>query len=257
MYKMTTVYHWKYWCETEGTYVYSWSPSRPTTCSTNSSHTISAVDSGFLRIGQVSSNEVAVREEYIKTAGLFQATQKSWDIPASVGPHTLAFDAKDFPTNVFSASFVSTADHMDDVIDVCVGHKTIVGVLTADASIGATTLSVSSTVLDNCFLGEEIYLTDGVNEDCCGIIVAKDALAGQITVKTATVNSFTAASPTYVKKTNYLVKDFTIGFPWKYSIGGDKIGGSYVPTGTIIEFHYTNTSATAKKFYAQYNYLHG
>lgn len=254
---MSVIHNWKYWCETESTWVYKWSINQPTTCPNNNTHTITSDPLKIFKYGTISETTAEIKEEYIPTAKLFQTTQKKWSIPASTGVHILPYDTKVYPVNVLSASFVSRDEHTGDKIDVVVGHKTIVGVITADVSSSDTVINVNSTVLENSYLGEEIYLFDGVNTDNLGVIVAKDQGAGTITVNIAATQGFLAASPTYVQKSNYFVKDFEIGFPWKYEAGEDKIGASYVPAGTVIEFHYDNRTGTAKDFYAQYNYLHG
>lgn len=108
-------------------------------------------------------------------------------------------------------------------------------------------LGVSQTVSDNVMVGYYIKLTNGVNTNDFGRVIKVDKNNHCIYVENNAVNSFAAASPTYVLLTVYAIKDYEIGKPWSYDIGQGKIGGSYIPADTKIHISYTNLSATDDK----------
>lgn len=117
-------------------------------------------------------------------------------------------------------------------------------------------ISVSQTVIDNTCAGKYIKLDDGVNADVVDKVVSVDITNDKIYVETNLTNSFLAATPTYIKQTTYIMKDFELGGPAITNIGGSKIGGTYIPKDTIIKLYYDNKApSTAKDFVGRVEYL--
>ena len=226
----------------------------PTTCPTNTAHTI---DSGSVVIvDTISKNVVKIQEESTETGGNYGT--ESIVLLGETGPNVTT--EKDtswpFPISVLDIQYVSTAQNEGDEIDLSVGPNTIVGYLTADGATGATGLSVSQTVMDNSMIGYYIDLFNGASTESLGRITSMDKVNNKIYCENTPSQSWSSASPTYVRQTVYIIHDYTIGPPQRYPIGGGKIGGSYVPTGTIIRAHYHNKSDTPKTLTATIEYLY-
>jgi len=160
------------------------------------------------------------------------------------------------PVAVYAIYFVTAADHEGDNLTLHIAPNTTVGVISADVNSAETEIPVNSTVIDNFDVGYKVTITDGTNTDELGQCLAIDSVNSTITVETATTNSFLAATPTYIQQTVCMVDDYEIGPPWEYVIGESKIGGSYIPTGTVVRAIYTNNGNVDIKiiFKIEYTY---
>jgi hypothetical protein len=120
-----------------------------------------------------------------------------------------------------------------------------------------TVIDVSSTVTSAVQKGFAINLTNGTTVDNIGYIIDVDSVGGTITVNGAPENSYNDSTPTYVRMSVMYMDNIEIGPPMNYSIGGNKIGTSYVPTGTVVRSTYVNKSTdTDKKLIAYIEYLY-
>jgi hypothetical protein len=118
-------------------------------------------------------------------------------------------------------------------------------------------ISVSSTVIANVYIGYQIKLYDGVNTDDVERVLFIDTENSKIYVETNLTNSFLVASPTYIKQTVFMFKDYDFQEPWEHEIGQSKIGGSYIPKDTIVKISYNNKSIdTDKIFIGRIEYLY-
>lgn len=149
-----------------------------------------------------------------------------------------------YPVSIFSAQFVCKDHHEGDIIKVLIAPETTIGALTTNVALGAATLSVQQSVLDNIRLGFSVKLDDGTNQDDLGECIGIDAINSTITVSTPTTQAFAAATPTYLKMTVNLVKKFTLPHAYKVDIGRDVIGGSLLPANTILRIKYKNVEGT-------------
>ena len=249
---MTTVYYWRIKCETDNKYEYIWAEETPDKCPTNTAHTINT--GTIASIDKREPNLMEIKEESVSTGGHFQCITKTINTDASststsnyTWPH---------PISVLAVYLVTTSVHEGDVVDLTVAPDTTIGVLTADASIGATTLTVSQTVIDNTAVGFWLKLNDGVNQDDLGRVLSVDVVAKTITVENALTHNFATATPSYLIQTVYMMKDYEIGPPWEYVVGESKIGGSYVPANTNIRVVYTNNGLVSKKLVAKIEFLY-
>lgn len=105
-------------------------------------------------------------------------------------------------------------------------------------------IPVSQTVIDNAKIGYEFKVDDLTNSNDVERVIGIDKINNKIYVEKNITNSFSALSPTYMRQTVYILKNYIIGEPWEQEIGTSKIGGSHVPTDTLITIKYNNTSTT-------------
>lgn len=118
-------------------------------------------------------------------------------------------------------------------------------------------LNVSQTVIQYIALGNYVKLDDFINSDSVERVIGVDKVNNKIYVEGNPTNSYSAATPTYVRMSKYLLKDYEIGEPWSNVIGENKIGGSYIPKDTIIKCYYHNISTdTDKELLGMVEYLY-
>jgi hypothetical protein len=292
---MTTIYKYRIKCTTDDVYEYGWYESTPTTCPTNTAHTIDTAQTAIVDVRD--QNIVEIKEESTPTGGYFSSRSLKIDaIKNTITSRTICFP---MPISALTVCFISTSEHEGDEISMGVGLNTIVGELTANVTAKPAwisqnyvvddevlyenqiykcildtvsnevptnttywqfqelVLNVSPTVVQNVKLGFYINLFDGVNSDTVGCVAAIDTVNNTINVHQGSTNSFSAASPTYVRMCVYNIKDRIIGPPGEQNIGTSKIGGSYVPAYTDITVCYDNKSLTDDKtFIGHVEYLY-
>lgn len=243
---------WKIYCDTEKAYTYGYSDEiePPSYCFNNQDHVVSTHP---ILLEKIYNNNQRIQEESRETGGHFKCYGYKIDCPTGTSTHDYTYDN---PISALSISFVTTSDHQDDELSVLVGPDTTIGSLTVGVTIGVTSFNVSDTVIEHAKVGYNISLYDGVNTDDLGTITYVDKINSTITTTNGTSYGFSAASPTYVRITVTVVDSFIFGFPGRYEIGKDKIGGSYVPTGTIIRVKYVNNGGTSKTFYPKIEMLY-
>lgn len=291
---MTTLYKYRLYCTTDGTYEYIWGEEPPTTCPTNTAHTIDL--SSITIVDKIEPNELKVKEESVPTGGNFGvSTLKMTALQNTTTSVTRSFP---FSISALSIEFVTTNDHINDLVNLVVGKDTIIGNITANVAPatawvsqnyteGQTVtfnskvytcildtvsnenpsnktywkhglrISVSQTVVDNTMKGYYIKLDDLTNNDNVERIIDIDTTNNYIYVETNLTNSYSVATPTYIKQSIYFMKDYDIGHPWEHEIGASKIGGSYVPPNMEVTIEYTNLSTTDDKlFIGRVEYLY-
>jgi len=204
----------------------------------------------------LTTSEVRIQEEVKKTGGHFQAQSFEVDTQSNVAWYETEFSFP-MPISLLSAMWVNKISNDGDEVEFLVSPDTTTGSITAAVAIGATVIDVSQTVIDNAKVGYYLKLDDGTNIDDVGRVISIDKVNSQITIETATVNSFAVATPTLIKQTVKLVpKIMLIGDHVQISLGGSKIGGSYIPANTLLKARYNNLSGSAEKFSFILQYLY-
>jgi hypothetical protein len=114
-------------------------------------------------------------------------------------------------------------------------------------------LAVSRTVLSATSLGYYITLSNESTNQNLNRLVYKTS--NSIFVESAPTTNFSATS-TSVKQTIYVLKDHYIGNGKIFGIGEGKIGGSSVPTDTVVNIKYSNNSTVPKRLLGFVEYLY-
>lgn len=251
---MPTVNQYRIRCTTDAKDEFTWSETEPTTCPTNTAHTIDAAKTVI--VDAVADNEVKIQEEQTKTGAHYQTRGIANSIPAVAEWHDFPDFSWPFPVSIFAATAYCRAEQDGDILEFLIGPDTTIGALTVDAAIGTTVLDVQQSVIDNTEVGYFIKLTDGINTDDCGRVLNVDKAGLKITVETATTNAFAAATPTYVQQTVKMLYDAEVSGGQRISLGEAKIGGSYIPANTALRLRYKNSTAAAKRFRFLMEYLY-
>lgn len=252
-----TVFKYQIYCETEEAWKFVWAAEgepEPDKCPTNTAHTVN-LDSRAIAETVKSQDVEIIEEKGKKTQGHFQKI--GLIVPASVIDASTGWKVKDFafpiPISIFAAHYKPKNMHDGDEIEFQINPDAVIGAISSDINSGVTVIPVTQTVMDNIQLGFFVKLDDGTNADELGMCTNIDTENNQITVETATTNSFAAATPTYVKITykmvrgangagERLVEDDII------DVGLSKIGGSHISAGVVLRARYNNISGTSKDF---------
>ena len=239
------IIHWRMMCITEAAYVYTWGPVAPTLCPNNSAHTVDLTS--IAAVDTITNTTVYVHEENIQTNGNFQSFCYAIQATGPTGTVYSGSFSLPYPFVIYDVNYVTNACHQGDFLTVQAAPNTTIGALGADAAAGTTTFTVSPTVFAYVNPGYFITLTDGTNTDNLGYLISMNTTTSTITVQTANVHAFAAATPTYVQMTVVMINNMEIGPAWQYSINQRKIGGASVPAGTPINIVYTNNGLNPKR----------
>ncbi len=248
------LYKYRVYCEDDSKYEFIWlseNDPTPTTCPTNTSHTITTSLTTIIETRDHS--EVTIKEEDIKSGGHYFLQSIQFDaIPDTTTTYIISFPIN---INVISATMIIEEINRGDLVKWQVAPNTTIGAITNIVNIGATILDVSQTVTDNLDIGFCVKITDGVNTEYLGKCLLIDKENGQITVQIPTINSFSPLSPTYIQMTVKYV-DLELGGPTRLNVAKSKIGTSHLPANFPIHCNYTNKSLTeTKRFVAYIEYL--
>lgn len=240
----TTVNQYQIYCETEEEYVSAWDTAPLTSCPHNNTHVVDL--NSVVIIGAVNEAAVKIDQEDIPTQGYYRLY--GFQFTAATGPNIdTSYDVTfPYPVNILTVTLEAGDENIGDIVNAVVGPGTVIGVITADVSIGDTIINVSSTVLSIIKMGFQATLSDGTQTDALGEVTNIDLINNQITVASAATLSFSASSPTYVQMTvlrvtNYYIHN-TNATPW----GNGSYGGSYLPANVIGRVIYTNMSDQPK-----------
>lgn len=252
---MTTLYKYSFTCNDEGVSKQVWreeSDPVPTKCPDDTSHVINTTSIRIVE--RVEENNVKVQEETIPTGGHFKALGRKMDIAAN---ETKTKDEVfPFDISAMAIEFTSDSSNQGDELQLVIGPDTIIGTVSNDVTSGDTVINVSQTVIDYVSIGYNINLFDGVNTSDLGRVTAVDKDNLTITAETAVDQSFSSVMPTYVRMSVYTIDDYTIGKPGRWTIGESKIGGSFIPAGTVVRIIYKNNENASKEFISQLEYLY-
>lgn len=247
---------YRVWCDTDSQWEYVWlddTQGEPTVCPTNTAHTIDTSKTSIVE--EVIEDTVTIKEENTPTGGHYQAQFNKINIPSGTPgtKHEFEFSFP-HPISLLAAEWTNTEDIHGDEIKFIIAPDTIVGVLASGVSNGETVLPVSQSVIDNVKLGYcvDLYSASGVCEvERC---VDRNDNDNTITVETAVDQGYAAG--THVRMHVDMVRRGYLAGHGRIQLGEAKIGGSYIPAGTILRADYWNNNGTAKELVFVLEYLY-
>jgi hypothetical protein len=89
-----------------------------------------------------------------------------------------------------------------------------------------------------------------------GFVTSVNSLTSTITVSTAATSAFSAASPTYVRMSLLPIRYYKFSDAGRVQMGTSKVGGSHLPTNTIVRLTYTNNGSETHTFLPSVEYLY-
>jgi len=248
---MHEVFKWRVYCNTETTWTYGYldEDQTPTSCFNDNSHIINTNSMSIVEV--ISDQIITVKEEVTPTGGHFKIHKYKIVCPPGASEHDYSYP---YPISALNVTLNTTDSHTDDELEVIVSPDTIVGVSTSDTNVSDNVINVSQTVVDNVKIGYYLSLFDGVNSENLGRVVNVNKNNLQVSVETPCTQIFTSGS--FIRFSIKVIDYFTIGFPANSILGTGKIGGSYIPTNTIVRIKYTNNGETTKNIYPILEYLY-
>lgn len=252
---MATLYQYTFLCTTENTTKKVWrddSEPVPTKCPDDTTHTINIVS---IRITEVvEKNRVIVQEESTPTGGNFRSMCRS----ITINPNETKIENFIFKYNIsaLAIEYISDNENVGDQIEMIIGPNTIIGAITNIVNINDNVINVSDTVIQYIQIGYKINLFNGINTEELGYVIEIDKDNKTITTENNSMQLFSHLTPTYVRMNVYVIEDYVIGKAGRWCVGGNKIGGSFIPKNTIIKLIYYNNSNINKNFTAQLEYLY-
>ena len=247
----TSVNEYRIYCVDETTFKTTYGTTPPTTCPTNTAHTVNP--NSISIVSTISNSKVEVKEEDTPTGGHFQMKSMVCTCPVGQSIHDFTWP---MPISALSFYYNVSTELTGDTFQLLMMPNTTLGTLIADVNVSDVTFTVSQTVIDNMKIGFTCILTDGVNSDDCGRVIAINTNLNTVTCETATTHAFLATSPTLVQFTAKPVDFFQFGNPGPVVVGCSKIGGSYLPAGKIVRLIYNNNGIVEHTFIPNLEYLY-
>jgi hypothetical protein len=103
-------------------------------------------------------------------------------------------------------------------------------------------MPVTSSVTINTAIGYWHSITDGANTTDMGRVISINKETNKLYMENNPDNSYSPASPTYVKQTICFIKDYVVSKAAHRSIGRSKIGGASIPANIYVTGEYKNNS---------------
>lgn len=240
---LTTVYRYRLWCTSDMKYEYVWAETAPTTCPTNTAHTIDADMTTIIEVNR--PDAVLLKEEFASPTG---GNAKVWGEQVNITQNTTTVInlSWPFPVTILSGNMFAPEGSDGDLIELVVAPDVTVGAIVAPVAPGATVISVSPTVIEHIMVGYYAKLDNGTNQDDLGRVININKDLNQITIETATVHAFSPLTPTYVKMTVKVIENLRLDSKRYYDFGKKKQGGKTIPANIVIRITYTEISGIDK-----------
>lgn len=245
-----TVNNYRFFCNTENTYVTMWNTDTPTKCPNNNQDHI---DLNSITItDSINSNSINIIQYTDSIQGLYRVTSRSMFIPSR---QTVSEDFSfDIPISILSMSFTTTKQNTGDIINCYVSPNTTIGVITQNISNGDKVIHVSPTVIKNIKRGYMVNLTNGSNILNMGECISINPNNNTIKCDTEANSNINAGA--YLQITIHNIKDFIVGPPSAITFNNKTLQSTYIPANTILRLVYQNNSNIDTTFYRLLEYLY-
>jgi hypothetical protein len=197
-------------------------------------------------------------EIFDPTTGNFQYTTLKFSVPSGsagdVSDHDFSWP---MTLDIWKTEFMAGTEHVGDSMNVMIDPDRVIGILTADANIGDTELSVSSAGFAHPALspGLEIKLDDTSNSEDLGRITGVDSVNFKLHVENGLTQNFLAGTQVIINVC--IVKDAMVSQTKKaYIMGSKGIKSKELPSDIVMRFRYKNNDGVAKDVHIEmeYNY---
>jgi hypothetical protein len=217
----------------------------PTVCPNNNTHSIDGSKTYITK--SYDPKVVSIREETTPTQGNHLIKGYDYIINAGINVVTVHDFQFNRPVSVLSLCITADSTQVNDILNVVAAPFTTIGLVISDLLIGGNTITVSPTVIAALNSGYYVRLTNGTNIQDFGEVLSIDPLTSQVTLEDESIYNFLGTSTmVFVQMTIPRLINFIIRTPGLIPFGNKKIGGTYIPNGTILRISYTNKSILAK-----------
>jgi len=289
---MTTWNKYNIFCITENLNKFTFGETAPTTCPTDTQHTVN-LNSVYI-VESRAPNIIKVQEETTPTGGFFKfdgfemvaeantTTEKvlSWEIPINVksiqvftpaactGDFFQTFVNRYATFGILGANYTAYAAWLDQnyTVDQTVyyqgkNYKCILNTSSNQIPTNKTywtvdypVLSITSVHLNKLSKGFLFHLYNGITRTDFGIILEINLING--TIKTSGASSINYSAASLAQYSVQRCAKVPLFGPASIEMGQTIIGMSYVPTGTEIICCYENNSNETRRITIYYQYLY-
>jgi hypothetical protein len=240
-------YHYKVFCTTENEFKDVYAEKAPTVCPNDYRHPIDNNLTQQLNLvpDESKPQDVIIKNTYIDTQGNYRLEGYNWSAAANTTSDYII--SWPYSVSIMSVYVYVNETQMGDIINGVVILPFPIGAITSNVTNGDTVISVTPTVITYMNIGYEAIITDGVNTEILGEVIAKDVDNYTITVTNAPTFDYSATSPTYISMQIKVAKNIVLNNVGQLAVGSAKTGGSSLPANTPIHIYYTNSSPTDAK----------
>lgn len=199
-----------------------------------------------------------------ETGGRYRGIANTTEITVSQGSWE-EWDM-DFAHNIslLSVHFGVALEHEGDIIECIIAPDTVVGAITAGASIGDTVINVSPTVVENVTPGLHVKISDNMDPASATDVEPEylevydvDSTAGTITLRSNQPLTKAFSPGAFVLMCIKMGSNYKIGAPGFYKLGDVSIGGSLIPKGYKIRTRYKNVNGRLNTYSAKKEFTYG
>lgn len=247
-----TLHKYRVCCATENTYAYVWDDHVPTVCPNNAEHTIVPELTTITDTLSESAMYITAKS-FEGSKGFYMMEGRRFNVLENESIKTDDYEFT-MPVVIYGLTLQARLEHVGDEFDIILSPDTPIGGVTMPANIGDTIIHVSPTVTQYAQVGFHLSLTDGVQYQNLGVVIAIDANAGTVTMKDPCIMNFAPGS--YVLLNIYMTKSLQILSIDRYSIGYGTMGGKALPAGTKIRMVYKNNGGNFKMISYHFEYTY-
>lgn len=252
---MSKINKWRIYCTTENKWSYGWLEDNslpPANCFNDTTHIVNLESVNIVDF--LTSNEVSLLEEKIKTQGNFRNHGFSINIPANT-THTYEMTLN-YPINLLLIWFKTKSENIGDIFNAYY-QIPLNGLLTSNLPLYSTILNIDNIIINIIKIGFVVSLkrlSDNYIENL-GEILAIDKMNNTITVTNPTSQNFLMNDEIIIKVNG--VKDINLSVIGRHPTGSSKLGATYLSSTGIISVVYENKSPTVSKtFEYELEYLY-
>jgi hypothetical protein len=249
---------WRVDCITDSRYEYTNSDTIPTVCPVDDNHIVGTIKeigiAETININDI-NNSVKIQNN---VPGNFQYTTINFTVPSGT-PGDVTIHDFSWPMTLllWRTGFLSEITHIGDVVSTIISPDLIIGVLTEDANIGDTELSINPEVFlfPKFTNGIELKLDDTSKTEKPGRLIGIDSENSKITIESSLTQNF--VSGTMLRLNICTVKDASVRHAnVSIGIGTKGFSSIEIPANTIVRFEYKNNNGLEKEVYIEmeYNY---
>lgn len=247
----TTVYYYRLYCNTESVFVNVWSPTTPTVCPNNNSHTID--NNSITILNNISNTNVYVQNNNTSNITGNYRTE-SYSIFCSANSTQVTNYTWPINIGVTSVFFNLTSDHTGDIINSIIAPNTTIGYITQNLSTGSNLITVNPGVFTNINKGYLINITDGTNGTNLGQALTLNTTNNTILCELTSGSNFITGN--YVQMGINNVRNFVLQYPGSIRLKSKGSTSSFVPANITVQVSYKNLSLSPKTFIWGLQYLY-
>lgn len=240
-------YRFSMFCETEnktvlGVYSAASEPT-PTQCPHDPAHTITATSVKLLSKTYADEFRLASKETGFNNSH-FWAQNVLLNIADHQNPqHTdVTFP---IPVCIFKIQFNIKSYSLGDKIDLVMAPNTNIGLISGAVSVGDNKITLAASQLKFLDEGYSLQLSDGVNTQDMGKIIAKDWTTNQVTMEEKSDYNFALGGSFALL--SVVFASLTFNQVGEYVLGNETNLASVLPADVVMRLTYCNLSGGAKR----------